>query len=46
MNKSTLRTGLLVVSGVSFVIGLSFRHYELFVLTMVSLWIASWIRPS
>ena len=46
MNKPAVRKGLLVLSGLSFVIGLSFEYYVLFVVTMASLWIASWIRPN
>ncbi|MEI7478833.1 MAG: hypothetical protein WCK25_00860 [Actinomycetes bacterium] len=46
MSKATVRTGLLTLSGLSFLVGLFFQHYVLFVVTMASLWIASWIRPN
>jgi hypothetical protein len=46
VTKQTIRTLLLTTSGLSFAVGLGFRCYPLFVVTMVSLWIASWIRPT
>ncbi|MEI6701138.1 MAG: hypothetical protein WCL38_05230 [Actinomycetota bacterium] len=42
----TRKSGLLGVALLSLLAGIAFHWYWAFVITMVTIWLASWIRPS